>query len=440
MEKKLKIIVVEDSENDTLLEVRLIERAGYKVKHVRVETKEELEAALKSDEWDVVLSDFTMPHFSGAEALKVVRSRDDFIPFIFVSGTIGEDRAVKTLKDGASDYILKIDPKRLVSSIERELRDKGLRLQRIKAQDELRESEERYRDLFDSAPVGYHEIDAGGIITRVNRMELKLFGYERDEMVGRPAWLFVADPEASKERVAAKLAGRINISEHFDRVYVRKDGSTFPATIEESYIRDKMGIIVGIRTVVEDVTEKRLIEERLRLATLVIENSSSILFRCLPEMGWPISYLSDNVTDWGYDHSALSSGAFPFSDLIAQADMDRVQQEVERSMFEHRDRFSIDFRVLKPDASAIWVSAHCTVMRDRIGNVTYYQGVLTDINERKKAEESLKLFRELIDQSYDAIEVVDPETGRFVDGNEALWSSLGYTREEFFALTFSDVH
>ncbi len=115
MEKKLKIIVVEDSENDTLLEIRLIEQAGYRVKYLRVETKEELEAALKADEWDVVLSDFTMPHFSGAEALKLVRSKDDFIPFIFVSGTIGEDRAVKTLKDGASDYILKIDPKRLVS-------------------------------------------------------------------------------------------------------------------------------------------------------------------------------------------------------------------------------------------------------------------------------------------------------------------------------------
>ncbi len=126
MDSNLGVLIVEDSEDDTLLEVRQIELAGYVVDYERVETKADLESALSAKKWDVVLCDFTMPQFTGVEVLKIVRGKDSTVPFIFISGTIGEDRASDALRNGANHYIDKLDAGRLVASIERELERRDL--------------------------------------------------------------------------------------------------------------------------------------------------------------------------------------------------------------------------------------------------------------------------------------------------------------------------
>lgn len=266
MRKKLRVLVVEDSEDDTLLEVREIERGGYQVEYRRVETREELEASLSSGAWDVILSDFTMPHLAGMEALKIVRVKDDFVPFIFVSGTIGEERAVGALKQGASDYVMKAELKRLVPSIGRELREMDLKIQRKEALDELRASENRYRDLFDSAPVGYHEIDKEGLVARINRKELEMLGCSESEVVGKPAWRFVTDPAASREKVLSKLTERTPVEQNLEQVYLRKDGTTFFSITDESLIKNKQSIVTGIRSVVQDITERKRSEEEISAA------------------------------------------------------------------------------------------------------------------------------------------------------------------------------
>ncbi len=441
MEKKLKIIVVEDSENDTVLEIRLIEQAGYKVKYVRVETKEDLEAALKADEWDVVLSDFTMPHFSGAEALKVVRSKDDFIPFIFVSGTIGEDRAVRTLKDGASDYILKIDPKRLVSSIERELRDKGLRLQRIRAQDELRESEERYRDLFDSAPVGYHEIDGDGLIVRVNRRELQLFGYELQEMVGKLVWSFVTDPDSVEERLKGKLAGRVPVSVNFDRIYVRKDGTTFPAIIDESYIRDKRGKVAGIRTVVQDVTARKAAEKGLRESEdkfrTLAEQSPNMIF--INRAGRVI-YANHRCSEvMGYSQEEMCSPDFDFLNLIAPESRGLIKENF-RKHLQGQEIPPCEYTMLDKKGNSIQAIYATTIVN--FGGEQAIFGTVTDITERKRAEETnrqeAEKYTAMLETTTDGFARLDG-AGKFLEINDAFCTTSGYSREELLNLRISDI-
>jgi len=132
----LRVLFIEDSEDDAVLQVRLLRQAGYDVAYTRVQSAEELTTALRRP-WDIVISDYSMPHFNGTEALKVVREKGVDVPFIFVSGTIGEDAAVAALKVGAQDYLMKSNLGRLIPSVQRELRESDERKQRKRLEEQV---------------------------------------------------------------------------------------------------------------------------------------------------------------------------------------------------------------------------------------------------------------------------------------------------------------
>jgi diguanylate cyclase (GGDEF)-like protein len=133
----LRVLIVEDSEADTELLRRELMRAGYDPACERVETADAMGAALDRQDWDIVISDYTMPRFNGLEALQLVQQRKLDIPFIIVSGTIGEDRAVAAMKAGAHDYIMKGNYARLLPAVERELREAQVRLEGRRAQERV---------------------------------------------------------------------------------------------------------------------------------------------------------------------------------------------------------------------------------------------------------------------------------------------------------------
>lgn len=137
MEKTpLKSLLVEDVDDDAQLLVRALQRSGYEPQFTRVDNEEDLRSAL-NESWQIVFSDFTMPSFDGLSALKVVREVDPDLPFIFVSGTIGEERAVEAVRSGAQDYILKNNLKRLSAAVPRELRESKARRQQRLAEEKL---------------------------------------------------------------------------------------------------------------------------------------------------------------------------------------------------------------------------------------------------------------------------------------------------------------
>jgi DNA-binding NtrC family response regulator len=127
MKTKLRLLLVEDSPEDAALMRHELERAGYDVASERIETESAFRQALTQPTWDAVLCDYTLPQFSGANALRIVRETDADLPFIYVSGTMGEDVAVEAMKSGAQDYVMKNNLKRLVPAVERELREARVR-------------------------------------------------------------------------------------------------------------------------------------------------------------------------------------------------------------------------------------------------------------------------------------------------------------------------
>lgn len=147
MTKPLRVLIVEDSENDAILLLKELKRSGYLLVYERVEDAPGLLSALERERWDIVISDFVMPQFSGLEALKLVREKEFDIPFIITSGKISDDTAVMAMKAGAADYIMKDNLARLGPAVARELQEASVRREREKATNTLRQREEELRVL-----------------------------------------------------------------------------------------------------------------------------------------------------------------------------------------------------------------------------------------------------------------------------------------------------
>lgn len=147
MRKSLHVLVVEDSEDDTLLIVNELQQIGYDLSYKRVETPKAMDDALCQAGWDLIVSDYFMPRFSAPEALKLVKKAGLEIPFIIITGSVGEDIAVAAMKAGAHDYLMKDNLARLCPAIERELKEAESRRERKRAEEALKESREQLRNL-----------------------------------------------------------------------------------------------------------------------------------------------------------------------------------------------------------------------------------------------------------------------------------------------------
>ncbi len=151
LKEKINLLLVEDSEDDEILALRAIKNGGLDAAHVRVQTAEEFIRALQTNKWDIIISDYVLPNFSGTDALDILRKSGSDIPFIVVSGKIGEDIAVELIKAGANDYIIKSGIKRLPHAIEREIREAVVRSQKREADVKLKEMVEELKIARDKA-------------------------------------------------------------------------------------------------------------------------------------------------------------------------------------------------------------------------------------------------------------------------------------------------
>ncbi len=267
MSASLRLLLVEDSEEDALLLIREITRGGFDVHNERVETPEVMADALINENWDLIISDYVLPRFSGLAALKLFQQKGIDLPFIIVSGKIGEDIAVRAMKAGAHDYILKNNLSRLVPAINRELREAAMRRERKRAEEAVRQSEERFRSLFENAPMGIF-IERHGCIILANQAYLHMLGHEKEsEIRHKPSINHIA-PECrqeAEERLRRREMGDTS-PRLFEALGLKKDGTVFPVYVEVA----RFDLQDGPASVafVSDITELKQSEERLRQSYL----------------------------------------------------------------------------------------------------------------------------------------------------------------------------
>ena len=197
--RPLRTLLLEDNPHDAELARELLSKTTSPVRSPGSKLAEFV-AALESKAFDLILADYSLPSFDGLSALEfALRLRPD-VPFIFVSGTLGEELAIEALKRGATDYVLKTRLSRLVPSVQRALRETEHRAERKRAEDELRAAEERFRNFVNHATDGFFLFDEHRAIVDVNRQACESLGYSRDEMIGMHPGDFDAAPTRLRSR------------------------------------------------------------------------------------------------------------------------------------------------------------------------------------------------------------------------------------------------
>ena len=207
MTGSLRILNLEDSANDAELNKAMVSARWPNCEFVHVVTRQDYIAALETGDFDVILSDYTIPGFDGRQALTLARVKQPETPFLFVSGTIGEDSAIEALKHGATDYVLKHRLMRLIPAVDRALREALERAAYQRADEAMRQSEYKYRELFEClSDAAFLADEASGKVIDTNRAAETMLGCGRADILGRVESQFLALDQLESRREAEQTS------------------------------------------------------------------------------------------------------------------------------------------------------------------------------------------------------------------------------------------
>jgi PAS domain S-box-containing protein len=267
MNNVLRLLLVEDSEADAEILARELKRAGFAVEFARVQTAVDLQEALSRSSWDIIVGDNSMPGFSGTEALSIVRARGLDIPFIFVSGTMGEDLAASALEAGAGDALAKGDLRRLVPVIRRELREAADRRARRESEAALLASEASYSALVEQAPVGIYRSTPAGRFVSANAALVRILGYSTpQELLALDMARDVYADAEERRRLVEQDTYTNQVYEELEATWKKKDGTRIRVQLSVRASRTTDGHVEFYEAFVRDITDQRQLEAQLAQA------------------------------------------------------------------------------------------------------------------------------------------------------------------------------
>ncbi len=392
MKKPLRLLVVEDSEDDTLLLLRVLRKGGFDPDHRRVETPQAMAGALASQDWDLVISDYTMPSFNAVEALSVLQSSGRDLPFLVVSGSIGETRAVEIMQMGAKDYIFKDNLARLVPAVVRELREAEARARGKEAEARLKTNEATFRLLFQSHPQPMWVYDRESLaFLEVNDAAVSKYGYGREEFlrmslrdIRPPEDLPRLEEDVRRERSTLQVSG--------PWVHLLKDGRRIDVEIHSHTLtfQGQPAVLV----VAEDVTDKLAAERALkaserRLRTLMeaaqegiwaidAESRTTFVNRAMAEM------LGTTV------EAMAGSSLFDFTSAQGRAEAARHAERWRQGIAE-----SHAFTFRRADGSPLETFLSTAPLFDDVGAFSGAVAMVVDLTDWKKMEGELARARTL---------------------------------------------
>lgn len=261
----LRLLVIEDSIYDAELILSRLKQEGYQLASQRIETAPEFETALEQGSWDIIVADHLLPQFGSIDALKILNRKNLDIPLIIVSGRIGEELAVATMRAGARDYIPKSDLSRLAPAIERELREAQLRRERRQVAQLLYESEGRYQTIVEDQVELVCRYTHGGILTFVNQSYCDHFQRSREELLGRSFLDFLAPENRSQAKAHIQQLGPGTPMLTYEYQVTQPNGTVQWHRWTDHVILDVTGDVIEYQAVGRDITEEKQAELQLKM-------------------------------------------------------------------------------------------------------------------------------------------------------------------------------
>ena len=300
--------------------------------------------------------------------------------------------------------------------------------ERKRTAEALEGNEKRYRELFDFAPIGYHELDTHGRITRVNRTELDMLGYTEEEMVGEFVWKFLGDENTSRLRVLQKLEGIIPPSKGEERSYLRKDRSSLYVLAEDRILHDAANCIAGIRTTLQDIT----LHKRMEMSLRVSEEKYRKFFED-DLSGDYISTPQGKILDCNQAFATMLGCRSVEAALNADVEGFYEQPSDRQGFLDHLCRekklFNYEEVLKRQDGRSITVLENVVGRFDSRGELISYQGYIFDITERKQAEKQIMMLAQAVRSINECVSITD-KNNNIVFVNLAFLNTYGYTEQD----------
>jgi len=401
MNRKLRILLVEDDSGDAALVERELRRGGLQFTLQQVETEAEYRRALESP-LDLILSDHDLPAFDGLSALAIAKEKAEEVPFIFVTGSVGEEVAIQSLREGASDYVRKQKLSALVPAIERALKAAEERHRRRTAEEAWRRSEERFRMLVEHVTdYAIYMLDADGRVITWNEGAERIEGYRADEIIGQHfSRLFPAEGVArNRPQRILDLAGKEGRSEE-EGWRVRKDGTPFWGRVIVTALRNEAGALYGFAKVSQDLTERKRAEENLRRSEerlrLLVEGVQDYAICLLDAEGRVISWNSASERIEGYRAEDLVGRHFSFVFNPEDQQRGRPQQAMEAAAA--RRHSEGEFWLVRKDGSGYWANVVLNALHADDGRLIGFTEVIRNITERKRSQDEIQRWSAELEQ------------------------------------------
>ncbi|HEU5124402.1 MAG TPA: PAS domain S-box protein [Verrucomicrobiae bacterium] len=386
LKRTFRILHLEDNESDRLFVREILESNQFSAEIKAVKTREEFQAALETGKYDLILSDYTLPSFDGMSALALARKLCPEIPFIFFSGTIGEEVAIESLKNGAVDYVLKQRPNRLVPAIRRAVRNSEERIRLKQTENALRQSEERFGIVLRASNDVVWEWDIRSNTIWFSPNFETVFGYTLGSIGTRiESWQALIHPDDRPrvlEGISKCLAvgGKAWWSEHRVR---RADGSYAYIFDRTSLVLDSNAQPMRLIGVSIDVTERKEAEMKIREQAALLDKASDAIILC--NINLKIAYWNmgaERIYGW----SAAEAIGTNISELLLRGSHPPQIPELIQRIDEYGEWVG-ELQEFTKDGRTIITQVRITLIRDEQNNPKSLLIINTDITERKQLEQ-----------------------------------------------------